>query len=273
MIVFLYRKEEFMYPSIKIINREISTYSIMALIGILASLLYIIIKCKKEKINDNNIIKVLLLSMIGVILGAHLLYATTQYKLIIILIKNFKAIFEKKYLFTFLINIFGGSVFYGGLIGGLITSDIIIKKNKLNKQYIIRIATPIIPLFHFFGRIGCFLVGCCYGIESKIGLTYTHSANEIADGVSRFPIQLVESLFNLLLFILLNHLSKKEKYNKYLLNIYLIIYPIGRFILEFFRGDSYRGIILGLSTSQIISIILLTFSIINIITKRKKIKQ
>lgn len=258
-----------MYPDIKIINKEISTYSIMALIGIIASLLYIILRCKKEKKDDNNIITLLLLSMIGVLIGSHLLYAITQYKLVYLLFKNLNLIIEKNQLLNILGQIFGGSVYYGGLIGGLITAAIIVKKKHLNKNDITKIATPVIPLFHAFGRIGCFLVGCCYGIESKFGFTYTHSANEIADGVSRFPIQLIESLFNFILFIVLHTISKKEKYDKYLLNIYLIVYPIGRFIIEFFRGDSYRGFLFGLSTSQIISIGLILFSIINLIRKKK----
>ena len=69
---------------------------------------------------------------------------------------------------------------------------------------------PIIPLFHFFGRIGCFLSGCCYGIESKIGFTYKYSLVESANNVNRFPIQLVEVSYNMIIFVVLTILYKKS---------------------------------------------------------------
>ena len=153
-------------------------------------------------------------------------------------------------------DIFGGSVFYGGLLGGLLSGLIVIKAKKMNLKFTTDFLTPIIPLFHTFGRIGCFLSGCCYGVKSKIGFTYKHSLIESANGVNRFPIQLVEASFNLLLFILIYYLFRKGKIKGKLLYLYLILYSIIRFALEFFRGDSYRGFLLHLSTSQIISILI-----------------
>ena len=98
-----------------------------------------------------------------------------------------------------------------------------------------------VPLFHAFGRIGCFLVGCCYGVESSIGFTFHNSIIESANNVNRFPVQIVEALFNLILFFCLYNFFKHKKFKGYLLNIYFIFYPVFRFIIEFFRADSYRG--------------------------------
>jgi phosphatidylglycerol:prolipoprotein diacylglycerol transferase len=93
---------------------------------------------------------------------------------------------------------------------------------------------------------------------------------EAANGVRRFPIQLVEAGLNLLLFFLLWYLFKKEKLQQRLLYLYFLIYPIIRFTLEFFRGDSYRGFLFGLSTSQLISILLFLYAVIMLVVTRKK---
>lgn len=259
-----------MFPSITIFDKYISLYNIMIMIGIIFCLLYVISICKKKKINDNEIIKVLLIGFIGVFIGGHLLYALTRMDLIILFISKIDRVDSFKLFTDCMFEIFGGSVFYGGLIGGLIVSYIYIKRNKLDTNIISDLCAPIIPLFHTFGRVGCFLTGCCYGVESKIGFTYKHALIELANGINRFPIQLVEAYYNLLLFVLLTVFYKNGKFKGRLIYIYLILYPIGRFIFEFFRGDSYRGFIFGLSTSQVISILLLIFSISMLLIKNKK---
>ena len=78
----------------------------------------------------------------------------------------------------------------------------------------------------------------------------------------------------LILFIVLWRLLEAKKQKGRLFLIYLLIYPVGRFILEFFRGDEYRGFIFGLSTSQFISILLFAAAgvglILSFIKNRKK---
>lgn len=231
----------------------------MALLGIFACSYFSHKISQNHKKDDNKLIELLLFSSIGVFIGSHLLYGLTQINIIIKLLNNLYLIKNFKDFIDIFVYIFGGSVFYGGLLGGLLFGFIYIKKNKLELFYY-DATTLQIPLFHFFGRIGCFLSGCCYGIESKFGLTYTKAIVESANGVNRFPIQLVEAGYNIILFLLLYKLFQKNKYKGKLINVYLFLYPMGRFIFEFFRGDDYRGFIFGLSTSQIISILILIFN-------------
>ena len=255
-----------MYPSINILHKEISTYTIMALIGIFAVGIYVKYVTTKKQEDDYNYLVTLLIASIGLVIGSHLLYAITNINLILITIKHIDKITSFKLLLQILYLIFGGSVFYGGLLGGLLAGAIYIKSKKLDFKEITDTLTPCIPLFHGFARIGCFLVGCCYGIESKLGFTYQYAIVETANHVSRFPVQLVEAVLNFILFIILYNFYKKNKYKGKLIYIYLISYAVIRFILEFFRGDSYRGFIGFLSTSQILSLlILITIFIIYII--------
>lgn len=262
-----------MFPSINILNKTISLYAIMAILGILFCGWYAVRLSKKNEIDDNITIEVLLVSCIGVFLGGHILYGITNFSLIIELLKNIGKIENFSTLINCILEIFGGSVFYGGLIGGLIFGFIYMKKKKVDIPKLCDMLTPLIPLFHTFGRIGCFLSGCCYGIQSKVGFKYTHALIESANGVNRFPIQLVEAGYNLILFFILSTLYKKSKFKSNLLYLYLFLYSIARFAFEFFRGDSYRGFLFGLSTSQIISIVLFIFSsimLIKYILTRKK---
>ena len=243
-----------MIPNIVIFGKEFTPYLLMALCGIFTVGILACIKSKKCSIDDNETICVLLFAALGVIFGSHLLYAITNIPFAIKILPQSDSL---KKLLQALNLIFGGSVFYGGLFGGLFAAKLYIHFSKLDSKFFMWLLTPYIPLFHFFGRLGCFLSGCCYGIECNIGFVYNHSLIEEANHVSRFPIQLVESILNLSLFFILTKLQKNEKAKSHLLEIYLGTYAIIRFTDEFFRGDSIRGIWFGLSTSQIISIIVL----------------
>ena len=166
-----------------------------------------------------------------------------------------------------------GIVYYGGLFGLILSYCIATKKvNKNNKQQMDILAVSI-PLFHIFGRIGCYFSGCCYGKECKgIGsVLYTTAINGVENISYRIPVQLIEATFNLFLFVYLLFLSlRKDWISKQLLLRYLLIYSAGRFFLEFFRGDEARGIINGLSFSQFISVVVFTFVLIKIFYIKRK---
>lgn len=256
-----------MFPYIEIFDKVITSYAIMSIIGILTAGYFCVKQAKINNVDDNKIIIILLVASIGVLIGGHLLYGIVNYPLIIKFFNNISKINSFETVIKWLQLIFGGSVFYGGLLGGLLAGYIYGKIKKVDLTLYSYIITPAIPLFHFFGRIGCFLSGCCYGIESKIGFLYTNSIVTPANGVNRFPVQLLESFCNLAIFFLLFNWQKRKKFSNILLPIYLLIYSIVRFLLEFLRGDSYRGYIGIITTSQFISIIVFIISTIYIIYK------
>jgi phosphatidylglycerol:prolipoprotein diacylglycerol transferase len=220
-----------MFPSFIVFGKTISLYQIMVLCGVFSAGIYSSLVAKQNKVNSADVIIVLLIGSFGAILGSHLLY----------IIVNFRQVIDadNKYLELFYL-FFNGSVFYGGLICGILT--VAIFRNKfVNINKIVDIVTPAIPLFHFWGRIGCFFTGCCFGIESLLGFTFKHSFIEEANGINRFPVQLLEACFNLVLFLCLHNIRKKQLFNDKLLFLYLLIYSLGRFLIEFLRGDEYRG--------------------------------
>ncbi|AEF86948.1 prolipoprotein diacylglyceryl transferase [Treponema primitia ZAS-2] len=258
-----------MLPYFELFGKTIGLYQIMALCGIFATGICSCTATRKTGHDDNDTISLLLFSAIGVFIGGHLLYGIVNYTYIIYAINNLEKFNSIKIIFDALLVIFGGSVFYGGLLGGIFAGHLYINKNE-NKKYLLDIVTPAIPLFHFFGRIGCFLGGCCFGIESSIGFTTEHGIVEEANGIQRFPVQLLEALFNVFLFLILAKLRKKGMFKDKMLYIYLLMYSTGRFFIEFLRGDDLRGKWFLLSTSQIISIVLFLSVLIIVRGKKRK---
>lgn len=245
-----------MFPAIHIGNRLIGTYAIMAVVGGFAAVFFAFLNYRKRCRADADMIIMMLWAAGGAFLGGHVLYTIINLPYIGIL-------FAAKDFMDFLLrlsSIVGGSVFYGGLLGGMLAGFLYIRHAKMDVSLTCDCAAPAIPLFHFFGRIGCFLGGCCYGIESENGIAFTDSIAPYANGVPRVPVQLYEAAFNLVLFLALWIMLAKGIFRGRLVLIYLMVYPVGRFILEFWRGDEYRGRIFGLSTSQMISVILFVVS-------------
>lgn len=263
-----------MLPTISLLGFDISTYTIMALLGLVSAALLIFFRCRGNKqINRVQIVNIPAVSAIGVFFGAHILYGITHLDKLWLCINNLQTVFASwdNFLFYFT-DIFGGMVFYGGLIGGIIAGYIYCRCLKLDIMTYSDALTPAIPLFHAFGRVGCFLGGCCYGIESSWGFQYEHSLVPEADGVTRLPIQLLESVGNLVIVAVLILLSKKIHTKGFLLPLYLLMYGILRFTTEFFRGDEIRGFLFGISTSQWISafvIIASTTALMKIVSKGK----
>lgn len=233
---------------------------IAALIGVLLVLLVTYKTAEHHGLDEIHMLFMMLFSFLGVVVFGHVLYGITKWDEVIDFFTHLDKVKSFDRFIAYMSYLFGGSVFYGGLIGAILTVFLYTKIKKLSFGDYSDVAALAIPLFHFFGRMGCFLSGCCYGVEWEHGITYHYSPIEMANGVPRFPVQLVEAVLNLLLFFFLYLLYKKGKSRHKILALYLLIYPVYRFILEFFRGDSYRGFLFGLSTSQLISVILFTIS-------------
>lgn len=247
-----------MFPTFELFGKTIGTYMVTALLGVFAAGLFSCRAAKKRGHDENNMIVLLLVSCIGVLLGSHVLFALTNWNALLVFFTHLPEIIAAGELVDSFLAVFGGSVFYGGLLGGMAAGFLYARcgKKKLDLAAYTDMIAPAVPLFHMFGRIGCFLGGCCYGVESDFGIVFEHSLVEAANGVRRFPVQLVEAGFNLLLFVVLAWLLKKGLCKGKLFLLYLLAYSAGRFVLEFWRGDAYRGFLFGVSTSQWISILL-----------------
>lgn len=217
-------------------------YGLMIAIGILAAYLNTERLAKKAGLDPEPVFSILIVGVGFGLVGAKLMYYITI----------FDKILENPKL---LLDISNGFVVYGGVILGILTAAVYCKKKSLPFLRYLDCAAPSIALAQGFGRIGCFLAGCCYGaeMETPISITFTDSAYA-PNHVALFPTQLVSSAFDFIHFLVLCALFKKNKKPGRIGAFYLIIYSIGRFAIEFFRGDLGRGNVGALSTSQFISV-------------------
>ncbi len=155
-----------------------------------------------------------------------------------------------------------GFVFYGSFLFAIPTMLLFFKKHRLETFQMLDVMAITTCLVHMFGRIGCFMAGCCYGTptDSIFGVTYVDAACS-ADplNTSLHPTQLYEALFIGCVLIFLLYLRDRRQFNGQLFLLYLILYGVGRFVLEYFRGDAKRGFVIEeiLSHSQFIALLVI----------------
>lgn len=187
----------------------------------------------------------------------------------------FQGIYD--YIETGTFSLQSGMTFYGGLIFGagafLLSWFFLSKPFKLDKEARARfsdmasIAAVVVPLAHGFGRFGCLFAGCCHGKETDAWYGVTHYdltlSGELIEAGKFVPVQLFEAVFLLALAGALAYLyfrmARKEKPMKKfpLLPVYMVVYGIWRFFIEYARGDD-RGqtIVSFLTPSQLVAVIL-----------------
>ncbi|MBW1615459.1 MAG: prolipoprotein diacylglyceryl transferase [Deltaproteobacteria bacterium] len=167
----------------------------------------------------------------------------------------------------------GGLTFYGGFIAAFFTTVIYLKKHRMSLLKTMDIMAPGVALGHFFGRIGCFFAGCCYGKECNLpwSVIFTNTDTLAPANVHLHPTQLYSSLNNLIIFLILLLIRKYKKFTGEIFLIYIFLYGITRSIVETFRGD-YRGHVFfnHISISQIIGTSAAFIALIAFIYMRRK---
>ena len=159
-----------------------------------------------------------------------------------------------------------GLVFYGGLLGGLLGLFLVSRKTKKNMITYTDLMAPCFCLAHAGGRVGCLMAGCCYGME------YTGPCAVVLDGVSRLPTQIMEAIFLVILSVVLIAVFLKKPRRGVVTGLYMTIYAVWRFVIEFFRAD-YRGNVGPLSTSQFISLFILAFGVYLLVKSRRAVND
>lgn len=154
-----------------------------------------------------------------------------------------------------------GFVFYGSFLLAVPAMLWFFRKNKLPVYAMLDIMAGVTCLVHMFGRIGCFMAGCCYGKPTTLffGVVFTDTACQAQPlNTPLFPTQLVEAAYIGMVFIALQVVSRRRLFYGQLFLLYLLLYATGRFLLEYFRGDTGRGFIIEgyLSHAQFIAILL-----------------
>lgn len=254
-----------MYPLL--FNSDwLSSYALMASVGIVMAMLLFCIISTKTGLSNSDIL------FYGFVIVISIMFAAVSARL-----------FQMLYNYAETGEAGTGVTFLGGLIGGVavffILTAIFGKKHRKELFKTVNIAMPCLTLGHFFGRIGCFLAGCCYGMETD-GILGVRFVEEITKdgtyiyGPPRIPTQLIEALMLLLLTVSLILIIFRLGRLEYATVIYLYTYGFFRFLIEFIRDDSRGAFLLGLSPSQVISLIMIVGGLVlNILIIKKKVPR
>lgn len=237
----------------------ISTYGLMAGLGVIAAIALLIVRNRTYMYGTGQLVWICVATFTGMIVGSKIVF----------MISRIPAMIEEGQGIGFLMDelFMGGYVFYGGVLGAYAGLFFLSRAQYMPYVRAASYVTPAFCLFHMFGRIGCLLGGCCYGIE-------TQSFGVWIDGVMRFPVQLIEAVIEGILVIVLimleNRAMRQRRESVPLATIYMLVYSIARFILEFFRGDEIRGFFGPLSTSQWIAFMVCAAVLIRAVKYKKK---
>ena len=219
----------------------------MMALAFLAGLWTATLRARRVNISGEQIADLTLWIMVGAVLGARIVYVTTYWK--------------EEFAGQPLTEIFaiwhGGLVYYGGLIGAMITSFLYLRWKKLPLWKSADVIAPSIALGSVFGRIGCLLNGCCYGRACDLPWAISFPpGNPLGSPTTPVhPTEIYSALLNFMLYVFLAWLFRRRKFDGQIFATYLICYSITRSIVESFRGD-YTNLHyhLGLTPAQWISV-------------------
>lgn len=224
-------------------------YGLMIGIGVLVCIALGVYRAKKTGVmKEEEVLDIAIYGLIVGFLGAKLLYVIVEFEQFI---KNPISVLGSE-----------GFVAYGGIIFGVLAAILYCRTKKISFMECFDLLCPSISIAQGFGRIGCFLAGCCYGREttSFLGVVFPEGCMAPA-GVKLLPTQLFSSAGDFVITAILLWYYKKRKYVGDVGVLYMLLYGVGRFLVEFLRADD-RGGIGALSTSQWISIVIITAALV-----------
>ncbi len=251
-----------MHPLLfEIYGFQVHFYGLFVALGFFAAIYLAAYLSEKDNFSKDLIFDISFYLLISAVIGARLMYVIVEYKFYLKNPLNILKIWE------------GGLVYYGGFIAAVGAGLLYKLKHKdLNILKLGDILLTVLPLGQAIGRIGCLFAGCCYGKPCSLpwAVKFTSPMSLAPINVYLHPTQIYHMIANFLIFLILLYVLKKGRtFYGQVVCLYGILYSIGRFVVECFRGDP-RGMLGFISTSQAVSIVVFTISIIAFIYIKKR---
>jgi phosphatidylglycerol:prolipoprotein diacylglycerol transferase len=228
----------------KIGSLTVHWYGILVAMGFLAGLWTASRRAKLVGISAEQVYDLGPWLIVGGILGGRVLYVMSYWK------EDFAA---NPFPEIFMVQ-HGGLVFYGGLIGAIITGMVYLRWKKIPVWSMADVLAPSICLGSAFGRIGCLLNGCCYGRACSYPWAIHFPVTHETGGMPVHPTEIYDSVLNFAFYCFLAWLFRRKKFDGQIFATFLVGYAILRSFVEYFRGDYPVHYLGGIATpAQLIS--------------------
>lgn len=254
----------FTIPAFDLLGRHIGpltlhTYGVLLAIAFLAGLFVAGREAKRSGLEAARITDMAVFLLIGGLVGAKLMLLAVDWSYYS---QNPREMFSL---------LQSGGVFYGGLLGALPVAWWYARRHSLPGWWTADVLAPGVILGQAIGRLGCFAAGCCHGRPATVpwAVTFrdTYAARAVGTPLDTplHPTQLYESAMALVIFAVILWVARRKRFHGQVVLAYVLLYAVGRFVIEYFRGDASRGVVFGvLSTSQLLAIVMVIAALLMI---------
>jgi phosphatidylglycerol:prolipoprotein diacylglycerol transferase len=240
------------------------SYGVLLALAYLAALQLAVVRARRIGIDGSKVMDLGIYLIIAALVGAKVMLIAVDFKYFVAQPREMLSLVR------------AGGVFYGGLIAALLVAFWLVRRYGLSLWTTADLFAPGIALGHVIGRFGCLMAGCCYGRPTSVPWAITFTNPEAAAnvgtplGVPLHPTQLYDAGAELaILLVLLLTERRGRGFAGRTFWLYVLLYGISRFIIEFFRGDD-RGVIMGVSTSQFVSLIAVPVALVMLARLRSR---
>ena len=249
-----------MYPILfELGGFPVYTYGVLLAAAYLLGLQFALMRARAIGLDQNRVMDLGIWVIVSGLVGA---------KLLLLIVEWDSYSRSPSELFTLVRS---GGVFYGGLILAVVVALWYLRRHRLPVWSVTDVFAPGIALGHVVGRMGCFFAGCCFGRPADVPWAVTfrseYAAQNIGTPINQplHPTQLYEAGAELLILVALLATERRGRpFPGRTFWVYMLLYGVSRFIIEFYRGD-VRGAVGMFSTSQFVSIVIVPLSIVMLV--------
>lgn len=256
----------------------IHSYGVMLALAFVVGIWFATHQAKRAKVPASVILDLSFVILITGVIGARVLFVLLNLD------------YYSKHPLEMIMFWQGGLVYYGGIILGVLCAILFLRVRRLDVWKITDVYAPSLALGQAIGRIGCLLNGCCFGKTTDLpwGIKFSPgsmaSYEQFSQGLIKsaneyslliHPTQLYSSLNALIIFLILVLVGRKKKFDGEMFLLFLLLYAITRFGIEFLRGDDRGPIFFNFfSISQLIGVGIFILSIVMLgVLSRKRVKS
>ena len=265
---------------------RIASYGVMIVCGFLTCLYLMRGRARRMGLNPTAMFDAAVFALMGGIVGARVFFVLHHW-----------SEYAERPLDIIRLDL-GGLTFYGGLIGGATGLLLTVWTRRLPLLRTLDVGASLVSLGHAFGRVGCFLNGCCFGevTDSWTGVRFPRILNDAGEiigsipyrahmdrglltaaaerSLSVHPTQLYEVCYELAFFFILSYALTRRRREGDVAWLYAALYGCGRFVNEFFRADHARlAGVGGLTSFQVMSLGLAVAGVVMLIRSRRRPSQ